>query len=252
MRFGKPGRSLPVGALIAVAVSLSACSSGPSQPTPLRGPSVDVSRAALAGGSPQMALQAANSILAKTPRDPKALLAKGDALTALGHIGQAEWSYRSALARSPHLVGAHVGLGRCLLAYSPAQAEAEFMAALQGDSENAAALNNLGVARDLQRNHAGAQEAYRKALVSDPDMIGAQANLALSLAMSGNGDEAERILSPYATDANASSKMRHDMAAVMAMGGKTQDAMNILSHDLKPEQARQAIDGYALAREGGK
>ena len=250
MRRGKSGRFLPICA-VAASFTLSACSSG-APTNGLRGPSVDVSRAALAGGSPQMALQAANAILAKTPRDPKALLAKGDALTAMGHVGQAEWSYRSAIARAPHLVGAHIGLGRCLLAYSPEKAEVEFLSALSDDSDNAAALNNLGVARDLQHNHAGAQDAYRKALVSDPDMIGAQANLAMSLAMTGEGDEAERIIAPYGTDANASSKMRHDMAAVMAMDGKTQEALDILAHDLKPDQARQAVNGYVSAREPGK
>ena len=47
------------------------------------------------------------------------------------------------------------------------------------------ALNDLGIARDLQGRHTDAQTAYRSALGVDPDMRAAQVNLALSLAMSG-------------------------------------------------------------------
>ena len=47
------------------------------------------------------------------------------------------------------------------------------------------ALNDLGIARDLQGRHTDAQMAYRQALGISPEMSAAQVNLALSLAMGG-------------------------------------------------------------------
>jgi Flp pilus assembly protein TadD len=50
-------------------------------------------------------------------------------------------------------------------------------------------------------------------------MSGAQVNLALSLAMSGRADDAAPLLRPLASAPNASRKLRHDLAALLAMRG---------------------------------
>lgn len=241
----KPGFVAAVIAFLGT-VLLGACVAGPSGTS---GTSVTVARAALVGGAPQIALQATEAILRTDPQNAEALQIKGDALTAMGQLGQAEWVYRAALLRAPHLVGAQIGLGRCLLAHDPAAAEIAFQAAADRDPRNAVALNDLGVARDLLRRHLDAQQAYRLALAADPDMIGAQVNLALSLAMSGDVEDAERLMRPYGADANASRKLRHDLAAVLAMGGQRAEAARILSADLGQRQVAQALADYAAARD---
>ncbi|MBB2203307.1 tetratricopeptide repeat protein [Gluconacetobacter tumulisoli] len=234
--------------LLILALFLSACTAGKGGGT---GGSVEVARAALRGGAPQIALRAVSSLLAGDPNNAHALLVQGDALTALGRLGQAEWSYRAVLSRDPRSVGAWIGLGRCLLASNPAEAEIQFQEAVRRDPRNAVALNDLGVARDLLRRHAEAQSAYRRALAADPEMIGAQVNLALSLAMSGRMAEAEHMMRPYGSDSNASSKLRHDLAAVLAMGGDRAEAARILSADLSPAQVSQALSAYLAARDQG-
>jgi len=110
------------------------------------------------------------------------------------------------------------------------------------------ALNNLGIARDLQGRHADAQTAYRSALAANPDMTAAQVNLALSLAMGGRSGEAVQLLRPLASDPGASRQVRHDMAAVLTMGGNRAEAETILSKDLAPQEVREALDGYATGR----
>lgn len=228
---------------------LSACAGGGQDRG--EGASLDVARAALRGGAPQIALRAATARLADDPTDAAASLIQGDALTALGRLEQAEWSYRAALHRRPDLAAAHLGLGRCLLATYPAEAERQFQSAIDRDPGNAAAWNDMGVARDLLRRHDDAQAAYRRALAANPQMIGAQVNLALSLAMSGNAGAAERLVRPFADNAGAGAKLRHDLAAVLAMGGQHDAAARILSSDLSARQVADALSGYMAARAAG-
>ena len=118
-------------------------------------------------------------------------------------------------------------------------------------SDLTAALNNMGIARDLQGRHLDAQEAYRAALGINPELSAAQVNLALSMAMSGQGARALPIIRPLAEAPGATRKTRHDYAAVLAMSGRKAEAEAILSQDLTPEEVRQALAEFeAKAREG--
>ncbi len=162
-------------------------------------------------------------------------------------------SFNTVLKRDPASVDAHVGLGRVRLASDPTAAEALFLEALQRQPRNAVALNDLGIARDLQGRHDDAQAAYRQALAANPDMSAAQVNLALSLAMSGRSRDAVQLLRPMASNPGASRQLRHDLAAVLTMAGDKTGAERILSADLSPEEVRQALEAYAAAgaRGGG-
>jgi Flp pilus assembly protein TadD len=238
------------GKILIAALWLSACASTTSSLSPDQ-PGVDVARAALRGGSPQIALQILSGTLAKDPGNEAALVLQGDAFTILGQYDQAQASYSSALNRHPGSVGAETGLGRILLTHDPAGAEKMFLDVLTHDPRNTAALNDLGVARDLRGDHTGAQEAYRHALGIDPQLSAAQVNLALSMAMTGNATDAVRLLRPMAESPGASPKLRHDLAAALTMAGQRDEAAHILSADLSPEEVRQALDAYATARSGG-
>lgn len=202
---------------------------------------------ALKGGSPEIALQIANNVLAQNPGNGSALATKGEALTALGHPEEAAIAFSQVPPRDPASVSAQIGLGRIRLASDPVAAEAAFLGALSQDPRNGVALNDLGIARDLQGRHTDAQTAYRSALGVDPDMRAAQVNLALSLAMSGQSRDAVQLLRPLASKPDASPQVRHDMAAVLAMSGSRTEAEQILSKDLPPEQVQQAMDALNSA-----
>lgn len=224
---------------------LNACAGSPQTPSQ---PGADLAEAALRGGSPQVALQIASNVLAHDPNDVRALRVQGDALTGLGRLNEAEGSFRRVLQLDPASTAARIGLGRCLLARDPAGAEALFFQASQKDPHNAVALNDLGIARDLQRHHAEAQAAYRQALAADPQMSAAQVNLALSLAMSGQTGEAVRLLRPMTEQPGAPRKLRNDLAAALVMAGARSEAERILSADLTPADIEQALNAYAAAR----
>lgn len=226
---------------------LAGCGSGGSGLS-LGRPGVDVARAALRGGSPQLALQITNDLLTRQPDDDQALLLQADALTDLGQFNAAALDYTKVLKQDPTSINAYIGLGRLRLPTDPAGAEALFLEALQHDPRNTAALNDLGVARDLLGHHSMAQRAYSRALGINPELHAAQVNMALSFAISGDSNRALNLLQPLVYRPDASRKLRHDLAAVLAMGGKKAEAERILSADLTPEQIQQALADYVAAR----
>lgn len=237
-------RLLPFAALLL----LGACASH-ADTTGLREgqPGVSVADAALHGGSPQVALRIDQEILAKDPGNVPALLNLGAVQTAQRQYDEAARSFAAALKSDPGSVQARIGLGRLRLASDPAAAEQLFTEALRQEPRNAIALNDLGIARDLQGRHQDAQDAYREAMGLDPSMVGARVNLALSLAMVGRADDAAPMLRAVAEAPSAPRKFRHDMAAVLAMGGDRAGAERILTKDMSPEQANQAVAIFTAA-----
>jgi len=212
-------------------------------------PGINVAEAALRGGSPQIALQVADGILAKDRGNVAALCVQGDALTLLGRYDDAAEAYQRALSRDSGSTRALIGLGWLRLATDPAAAEELFLQVVQREPRNTTALNNLGIARDLQRRHDEAQRAYGQALGIDPELTAAQVNMALSLAMSGRGAEAVKLIRPLAETPDASRKLRHDYAAVLALAGNRADAERILRADMTPAEVAQAMGEFDRARE---
>lgn len=241
----RPRQAARRGALLAAVLLLAACNGRSGESLRPGMPGLDLADAALRAGSPQIALQATDGLLATNPNDAAVLLVRADALTGLGRFDDAAETYQRVLQADPHSVGAQIGLGRIRLANDPAGAETLFLRAIQEDPRNTIALTDLGIARDLQGRHADAQQAYRQALGINPELRAAQVNMALSMAMSGQGDGAVRMMRPLAEAPNATRKLRHDYAAVLAMSGNRTDAERILSADLSPAETRQALDAYA-------
>jgi Flp pilus assembly protein TadD len=149
------------------------------------------------------------------------------------------------LARDPASPGACRGLGRLLLATDPAGAEALFQKAVGQQARDVAALNDMGIARDLQGHHTDAQAAYRQALAVTPDLPAATANLALSLSLSGHAEEGMQLLRPLADSAGAAPRLRYDLAAVATMAGDRQEAASLLRNDMPTAKIEDALNGFA-------
>jgi len=207
-------------------------------------PSFPTAQAALASGAPDLALRICGGLLASSPRSTDLLTCQGDALSALGRVTEAEASFRQALRLDAGAEGALIGLGRLSLAERPAEAEALFLQVVERRPRNAVALNDLGIARDLQGEHAAAQAVYGRAIAAAPDLRAAQVNLALSLALSGRGEEAVRLARPIADAPGATIRERHVLAAVLGMAGQTAEAVRLLQPDLPAQQVEEALEGY--------
>jgi Flp pilus assembly protein TadD len=210
-----------------------------------RPPSENFAKTALSDGAPEMALSVSANVLKTHPDDEDALLVQAGALAQLGRTQEAEASFRRVLARDPASAAAARGLGRLLLATDPAGAAASFQQAIDHDAADAASLNDLGIARDLQGQHAEAQAAYRKALAISADMTAATANLALSLSLSGHAAEGVQLIGPLAERPDAAPRLRYDLAAVETMAGDRQAAASVLKEAMPADQLQGALDGFA-------
>jgi Flp pilus assembly protein TadD len=230
-------------ATLSVLLMVNGCASVMSSRYSANKPGVNVGEAALQGGAGEVALQVADGILRDSPDNTTAREIKADALTLLGQYDQASVAYMALLAKDPNLVRANIGLGRIRLASDPAEAERLFQNVLRQEPKNLTALNNLGIARDLQGRHAEAQVAYHRALAIAPDQPSTEVNLALSLAMSGHGPEAISLLRARANEPGAAPKIRHDYAVVLALSGHREEAATILGETMNPSEVRQALDG---------
>jgi Flp pilus assembly protein TadD len=213
-------------------------------PDPIGPETLNVADAAIAGGDPDMALSVSQSILKDDPNNIDALIHEGDAYYALGRCPAAMAAYQVALQRDGKSAAAELGLGRCLLKTDPASAEAALLLAVNDDPGNAAAYNDLGIARDLQGNFAGAVAPYQRSLTLAPGNTATEVNLGLSLALSGNGPAALQYLGPLANGQGATPKIREDYAAALVASGRDADAQQILSIDLTPDQVRAALSGF--------
>ncbi len=213
-------------------------------------PGLRVAEEALRAGTPQIALQVAQTLLARNPDYVPALLAQGDAQTMLTRLDEANTSYQKALKLEPNSIHGKISLGRIRLATAPAEAISLFEEVLQTEPRNVTVLNDLGIAYDLLGQHDEAQGIYRRIDAISPNMTAARVNLALSLAMSGRANEGVRMMEPLANAADANDKMRHNYAAVLALAGREDDAESILSRDLSPTEIREALATYRLQRQG--
>lgn len=235
---------------------LAACSTQPPDPIALQqepvlanwNPTLHLADSALADGAPGMALQVCDQLLARNPRNVGALIRRGTALEALDRGGEAAASFAAAIAIAPRNIEALLGLGRVRLQRDPAAAEAVFAQVMILDPRDAAALSDLGIARDLQGRHAAAQEAYRMALGVSPTSLAVQVNLGLSLALSGDTDGAVRLLQPLAATPAATPRVRHDLALALALGGRREEAAVALGGDLTPDQLHDTLDGFEALR----
>lgn len=203
-----------------------------------------VADTAMAAGTPAVAVQITTAMLAKNPRDTDALTRRARAFIMQGNTAAAEADYRNALQIDGRLIEARLGLGRILVASNPAEAETTFQKAVDADPRNVSALNDLGVARDLQGKHQQAQDAYRQALLIRPDLVSARQNLGLSLAVSGNAAEGVEMLSQLAAQARSDRRAQDDLAVALTLNGRTDDATKVLRQELSADDASKALAGY--------
>jgi Tfp pilus assembly protein PilF len=245
----KPARGhLPFPTTIAFATFLVGCSSlQPSQISDRR-VTLRVADAALAAGAPDVALRVADLTLTRDPHSSQALITKGNALYAMGARDAARAAYREAIAIDPRSAAAQLGLGRTLVQSDPRAAEAAFLAATANEPGNVAALNNLGIVRDLQDDHAEAQDAYRRALAIAPEAADVKVNLGLSLGLSGSRAEAVLVLEEAASDPAILQYRWPELAGALAVAGQNAAARRILASESGSERETSPTNGVVLGQ----
>ncbi len=99
-------------------------------------------------------------------------------------------------------------------------------------------LNALGSAYDQQGRHSEARQKYQAALLLNPSQVSVKNNLAMSYAVEGKLPEAETQLRTLLNDQSAKDnpRVRQNLALVVGLQGRFDEAREIASKDLPPDQ----------------
>ena len=103
-------------------------------------------------------------------------------------------------------------------------------------------LSVQGAVADRMGDHDAAMGYYREALKIAPNEPSVLTNMGLSLALTKQLQEAERILRQAAASPRADATTRGDLALVLALEGKYAEAERVGETDLSPEAAHANVE----------
>ena len=180
---------------------------------------------------PGVAPNVSRSALQTDPRDLGALLRQGEALARMNQPEAATETWRRALA-------VESSSGRRITGSGPAGAgkrqrrggRGRFHKTADRRPDDRTALNNLGVALDLQGKHPAAQAVYAKLLNLNPSDRQASVNMALSLSLSGQASRSVAMLRGARARPDATPGLRHDLAVALALSGRQRRGGKTAAH----------------------
>ncbi len=173
------------------------------------------------------------------PKQVKVAIAYGNSLDELGQKPTQIEVLRTSVAQTRDDAVAQAELGRALLKAGDAEGASEALSrAAALNPRDAQALSVLGASLDQQTKHTEAREKYQAALAIAPDDVGVMNNLAMSYSLQGKLPEAESVLRKAAAHPNSKStpRIRQNLALVVGLQGRFDEAKKIASEDLPPDQ----------------
>ena len=208
--------------------------------------------AAMGRGRPDNAAVYYQRAVDSNPKDADALARLGHARLATRRFAEAEQAFRRALAVNPGLANALYGLGKLKIEVDQPQEAAQHFAQAISKAQGSEGLhrlyNGLGIALDMQSDHAGAQQAYRTGLDQVPADLALRNNLALSLAATGDYEQAIAIMETVARDGRAKSRHRQNLAMIYGMAGRDADAARAIEGDLGQSEVQANLAYYGWLR----
>ena len=179
-------------------------------------------------------------------RDPGAKAASIEyarALRALTRYSEAVAVIQTAAIKSPKDFDVLGEYGKALAdAGELTQAKDVLTRAYTPDNPRWDVMSVQGAVADQLGDHAGAMEFYREALKVSPGEPSALANMGLSLALAKQLPEAEQALRQAVASPKADARMRGDLALVLALEGKFDQAEAVALTDLPPAAARANVE----------
>ncbi|MDE0887556.1 MAG: tetratricopeptide repeat protein [Myxococcota bacterium] len=208
----------------------------------------------IAIGDGAKALQLAEAASLENPEHPGFHDLKGQILAELGRPEAAKKAADAALALDSSYAPSLATRGNLALRSGDLSGASEFFdRASSADPSNPHYVYLAGQTRFLQSDVAGAQKLYRKALDIDPVHLGANNDLAWTLASEGQDLEAALEYAQRAARADRNADTLDTLGFVHLSRGEALEAINLLNLalELRPESAsiRYRL-GVALAASG--
>jgi Flp pilus assembly protein TadD len=176
------------------------------------------------------------------PSDPEMAIAYAQALRATGQYSQAAAVLQQASIRNPRHTGVLGAYGRALADLGQYDQALDVLAkAHTPDQPDWRILNAEGAVLDQMGKHPEARRYYETALRMAPDEPSILSNLGLSYALSKDLANAEVTLKRAANLPNSEPRVRQNLALVLGLQGKYQEAERAAAADLPPEEAQANI-----------
>ncbi|MFZ5691478.1 MAG: tetratricopeptide repeat protein [Pseudomonadota bacterium] len=226
---------LLTGAAVLAALMLGGCQSAQLGPTGSISQSVEQ--------DPRREAQIWGERYSKNQKDPEAGIRYAQALRALGQRAQAVAVLEQSSLSNPNNPAVLGAYGRALADTGRfAQALDVLSRAHTPDQPDWRILSAQGAVLDQMGRHQEARQHYLSALRIAPDEPSVMSNLGLSYALSRNLPEAESTLRRANAHANREPRVRQNLALVVGLQGRFQEAQEIASADLSPEEAAANLE----------
>lgn len=213
-------------------------------------PALRLARATRANGDLASAISLYRSVTAIQPADPAVVVELGDTLVDANSMDDAIDAYNRVDQKSPAWLDALLGLEQVYLALAEPAKALEY-----ADKANALSPQDhrvgigRGVALDMLGRHTEAQECYRAVLNAAPRDVAARNNLALSLAMTKQFDEAIQIMTSMARSSTATPRIRQNLALIYGLAGDAERAAALSRVDLDAPATEANLRFFAFARD---
>jgi Flp pilus assembly protein TadD len=195
--------------------------------------------------SPQEAASATQrwaAAYAAKPKDPQMALGYAKSLRAIGLKDRSLEILKTAYRADPTNGEVAAELGRVTL--ETGHLDIATHALKSAESQGVVdwrTLSAQGTLRAKKGNHAEAQKYYLAALEKNPDAISVTNNLALSFALDGNAKKSETLLRQAAANGQEDKRTRQNLALVLGLQGKFDEAQQVASVDMSEAQAKSSM-----------
>jgi Flp pilus assembly protein TadD len=175
--------------------------------------------------------------------DPEAAMRYAQALRATGRKAQAAAVLEQASIKNPHNSALLGEFGRALADAGKLQQALDVLGrAHTPDQPDWRILNAQGAVLDQLGRAPEARRHYASALKIKPNDPSVLSNLGLSYALTKDLVRAETMLRRAAAQPDAEQKVRQNLALIVALQGRFDEAERIVQADLPPAEAAAAVD----------
>ncbi|MFT6659799.1 tetratricopeptide repeat protein [Maritalea sp.] len=222
-------RALALVSVAAIALNACAASRGGSE---MRTPDFS--------GLTQMQKQAAAQDFAQkyqnNPRDIRTTIYYAAALRAVGQPGQAVSVLERARTEFPRDRDVALAFAKALASNGQFNQALNIIdAAIRVEAPHWNTLSVKGAILDQMGRNTEARALYQQAMLSAPNEAGLQANMGLSFAMTGDLPQAEIYLKRATSLPGATGRIRQNLALVIGLQGRFDEARAIYAAELEPE-----------------
>jgi Flp pilus assembly protein TadD len=238
----RPPARLLAFAAISVALAGAGCSTITSSPSSDTTGSIRADAAPRSNVEWRQEMESWGARYRANQTDPDAAVKYAQALRAIGQRAQAAAVLEQAAMHNPDnrvVLGAY---GRALADNGNFQQALDVLnKSHTQDQPDWRILSVQGAVLDQMARHADAQRYYASALRLRPDDPSVLSNLGLSYALSKNLPQAEATLRRAAEQRGAEPKVRQNLALVVGLQGRFQEAETIARGDLSPAEAQANV-----------